>query len=222
VSAILVVEDEERIASFLARGLRAAGFVPTVVGSGGDAVAHLVEAAPALVLLDLGLPDVDGHDVLAHLRQHHPDVPVVVLTARTGARDTIAALEGGAIDYVTKPFRFDELVARVRLRISARPAVADRELGLGPVRLDLAARRCRVEGREVELSPREFDLLAAFARHPGHALSRDQLRRQAWGGDEDGGSNVVDVHVAALRRKIGVPVLTTVRGVGYRADAPPS
>ncbi|WP_229054240.1 response regulator transcription factor [Aeromicrobium sp. Leaf350] len=219
MTSILVIEDEPRIASFLTRGLRAAGFVPTVVGTGGDAVADLVASSPDLVLLDLGLPDVDGHDLLAHLRQHHPGVPVVVLTARTSARDTIAALEGGAVDYVTKPFRFDELVARIRLRLGARPQddVDDSELTLGDVHLDLAARICRRAGTVVELSPREFDLAVAFARHAGRALSRDQLRRQAWGEDESGGSNVVDVHVASLRRKLGADVVTTVRGIGYRA-----
>ncbi|MFT4187149.1 MAG: response regulator transcription factor [Aeromicrobium sp.] len=219
MTQILVVEDEPRISSFLVGGLRAAGFVVRTAADGGAAVAELAAGPVDLVLLDLGLPDVDGHDVLSYLRTWHPSVAVVVLTARTGQRDTLAALEGGAVDYVTKPFRLAELVARIRLRLGASATPTSDTLDLGRVTVDVGARRCRLGDVEVDLSPREFDLLTAFARHRGQALSRDQLRRQAWGEEPDGeGSNTVDVHVAALRRKLGSDVVTTVRGVGYRSD----
>ncbi|MFT4298701.1 MAG: response regulator transcription factor [Aeromicrobium sp.] len=220
MSQILVVEDEPRISSFLVGGLRSAGFVVRAVSNGGDAVAELTKAPADLVLLDLGLPDIDGHEVLAYLRKWHPALAVIVLTARTSQRDTLAALEGGAVDYVTKPFRLAELVARVRLRLgsSATPTPTTDVLALGPVTIDIGARRCYLEDTEVELSPREFDLITAFARHRGQALSRDQLRRQAWGEESQGeGSNIVDVHVASLRRKLGPGIVATVRGVGYRS-----
>jgi two-component system, OmpR family, copper resistance phosphate regulon response regulator CusR len=154
---------------------------------------------------------------LRALREHGATLPVIVLTARGGLDDTLAALEGGADDYMAKPFRFAELVARIRLRLRA----ARREplvLRHGALALDLRTRRALVDGRTVELTAREFALAEAFLRRPGQVLSRQQLLSQVWGYDHDPGSNVVDVYVRYLRRKLGLERIATVRGMGYRLD----
>lgn len=218
---ILVIEDEPGIASFVAKGLRSAGFQATVVGTGAEGIAHAISGGYDLVVLDIGLPDIDGFEVLRRTRQAGVRTAVIILTARTSVDDTVAGLEGGADDYVPKPFRFEELLARVRLRL--RPDSAADEvtvLSHGDLSLDLRTRQASAGGRPVDLSAREFSLLETFLRHPEQVLSREQLLSRVWGYDFDPGSNVVDVYVRYLRRKVGAERLVTVRGMGYRLVAP--
>jgi DNA-binding response OmpR family regulator len=216
VSAILIAEDEDRIAAFVAKGLRAAGFAVQRAASGDDALEMALSGEFDLMLLDVGLPGIDGFEVLARLRGSGSSLPVVMLTARTSGADTVAGLEGGANDYVPKPFRFDELLARVRLRMAERPVAAAADLVHAGMRLDVRARRVRVGGRDLDLSAREFALAEEFFRHPGQVLSREQLLSRVWGYDFDPGSNVVDVYVRYLRGKLGHDRIETVRGMGYR------
>ncbi|NYH52832.1 DNA-binding response OmpR family regulator [Nocardiopsis arvandica] len=216
MSRILIVEDEERIASFVRKGLDASGFTTTVVGTGAEAVDYAVTGGFDLVLLDLGLPDTDGFDVLRRVRSLGVEVPVVILTARDGVRDTVTGLEIGADDYVTKPFRFEELLARVRLRMRAERPADLTVLRAGGLALDLRTRRVAVEGDSVDLTAREFALMELLMRHPGQVLTRQQMLSHVWGYDHDPGSNVVDVFVRALRRKVGAERIVTVRGMGYR------
>lgn len=217
---ILVVEDEPRIASFLVKGLKAHGHTVVLAGTGAQALER--SGAPDLdaVILDLGLPDMDGTEVLRALRARDETLPVLVLTARDGVRDRVQGLDLGADDYLTKPFAFDELLARLRARLrTARTAVPAAELRAGPVSLDLTARRARVDGHDADLTAREFALLEVFMRAPGQVLSREQLLSRVWGLDFDPDSNVVDVYVRYLRRKLGRDVIRTVRGMGYRLDS---
>ncbi|ADH70177.1 MULTISPECIES: response regulator transcription factor [Nocardiopsis] len=216
MSRILIVEDEERIASFVRKGLDASGFTTTVVGTGAEAVDYAVTGGFDLMLLDLGLPDTDGFDVLRRVRSLGVDIPVVILTARDGVRDTVTGLEIGADDYVTKPFRFEELLARVRLRMRNERPTELTVLRAGGLALDLRTRRVAVEGTSVDLTAREFSLLELLMRHPGQVLTRQQMLSHVWGYDYDPGSNVVDVFVRALRRKVGAERIVTVRGMGYR------
>lgn len=216
MSRILIAEDEERIASFIRKGLRSAGFTPTVVADGQAAYDHAMTGEFDLLVLDLGLPGMDGFTVLRQLRQARNHVPVLILTARDSVTDTVAGLEGGADDYVTKPFRFEELVARIRLRLRADRAPEAAVLKHGDLSLDLRTRRAEVDGRTVDLSAREFALAETFLRNPQQVLSREQLLSRVWGYDFDPGSNVVDVYVRYLRRKLGAERFVTVRGIGYR------
>jgi DNA-binding response OmpR family regulator len=219
VTRILIAEDEERIVSFLEKGLRASGYTTMAVETGPDALALARDDSFDLLVLDLGLPGIDGHEVLRRLRARGERLPVIVLTARASVEDTVQGLEGGADDYVTKPFRFEELLARIRLRLREEPAAETTVLRAGRVNLDLHSRRASVDDRVVELTAREFALLETFLRHPGQVLSREQLLSHVWGYDFDPGSNVVDVYVRYLRRKLGDGVIETVRGMGYRIDA---
>jgi DNA-binding response OmpR family regulator len=220
VNRILIVEDEERIASFVEKGLRAGGFTTTVVGDGESAHAYALTGNFDLVVLDIGLPGRDGFTVLRELREARVTVPVIVLTARDSVRDTVAGLEGGADDWMTKPFRFEELLARVRLRLrTAARAPEVTVLRSGSLTLDLRTRRARAGERTVDLTAREFVLLELFLRHPGQVLSREQILSHVWGYDFDPGSNIVDVYVRALRKKLGAQQVETVRGVGYRLPA---
>jgi DNA-binding response OmpR family regulator len=221
VSRILIVEDEERIASFVEKGLRSNGFATTVAEDGSSALSLLRTAEFDLVVLDLGLPDVDGMEVLRELRSRGNRAPVVILTARDAAPDVVAGLDEGADDYVTKPFRFDELLARVRARLRAEPVAEETVLRAGDCALDLRTRRVVVGERSVELTAREFALAETFFRHPGQVLSREQLLSHVWGYDYDPGSNVVDVYVGYLRKKLGNGRISTVRGFGYRLETDP-
>lgn len=215
---ILIAEDEHGISSFLENGLRANGFTTTVVEDGAAAFALARTEQFDLVVLDLGLPTRDGLSVLEELRREGSRLPVIILTARTELIDTVAGLDLGADDYVTKPFRFDELLARIRARLRRDGAPEERELRAGEVLLDLRTRRARVGEREIELSAREFSLAEVFFRNPGQVLSREQLLSLVWGYDRDPGSNVVDVYVGYLRRKLGDGLIATARGMGYRLE----
>ncbi|MGH4018578.1 MAG: response regulator transcription factor [Pseudonocardiaceae bacterium] len=220
MNRILLAEDEERIASFVRKGLSANGFTTTVVADGNDAVAYAVNGDFDLVVLDIGLPGKDGFSVLRALREANVSTPVIILTARDSVHDTVAGLEGGADDYMTKPFRFEELLARVRLRLrSVDRAPEVTVLRCADLSLDLRTRRARTGQRTVELTAREFVLLELFLRHPGQVLSREQILSHVWGYDFDPGSNIVDVYVRALRRKLGASRITTVRGMGYALNS---
>ncbi len=215
---ILIVEDEARISSFIAKGLKAEGFTPTVVADGITGLDYALTGEFDLVVLDIGLPGLDGFRILERVASARPALPVIVLTARDSVTDTIAALEGGAADYMSKPFRFGELLARVRLRLrSPGEAAPDDEIRVGDIRLDLRRRRAFADDQEVELSAREFALAEVLLRNHGLVLSREQLLSQVWGYDFDPGSNVVDVYVGYLRKKLGPELISTVRGTGYRA-----
>jgi len=219
LTRILIVEDEPRIVSFLERGLKSAGYSTIAVDRGKDAVALARDDAFDLMILDLGLPDFDGQRVLAQIRTRGEQLPVIILTARDGVEDTVRGLEGGADDYVTKPFRFEELLARLRLRLRDEATTESTVLVAGILKLDLRSRRASVGERVVELTAREFALLETMLRHAGQVLSREQLLSHVWGYDFDPGSNVVDVYVRYLRRKLGDGVIETVRGMGYRLRA---
>ncbi|CAL9585974.1 response regulator transcription factor [Streptomyces sp. Tu 3180] len=220
MNRILIVEDEERIASFVEKGLRANGFTTTVVPDGESGYAYALTGGFDLVVLDIGLPGRDGFTVLRELRESRVTTPVIVLTARDSVRDTVAGLEGGADDWMTKPFRFEELLARVRLRLrTAARAPEVTVLRSGDLSLDLRTRRARAAERTVDLTAREFVLLELFLRHPGQVLSREQILSHVWGYDFDPGSNIVDVYVRALRKKLGAERVETVRGMGYRLPA---
>ena len=223
MSQILIAEDEVRIASFIAKGLRAAGFAPIVVGTGHEAFDMARTGEFDLLVLDLGLPDQDGLTVLRRLREQRVDLPVIILTARSSVTDTVAGLEGGADDYMPKPFRFEELLARIRLRLRTDGGQGSGDVNVlthGGLSLDLRSRRARVGEQEIDLSAREFALAEAFLRHPGQVLSREQLLSSVWGYDFDPGSNVVDVYVRYLRNKVGAARVATVRGMGYRLVDP--
>lgn len=220
MTRILIAEDETRIVSFLEKGLRAGGYTTIAVSTGTDALALARDDSFDLMILDLGLPGLDGHDVLRAIRRRGERMPVIILSARDGVQDTVAGLEGGADDYVTKPFRFEELLARIRLRLrDSAPTDSTSVLQAGAVALDLRTRRATVGERIVELTAREFALAEVFLRHPGQVLTREQLLSHVWGYDFDPGSNVVDVYVRYLRRKLGDGVIETARGMGYRLRA---
>jgi two-component system, OmpR family, response regulator QseB len=212
---LLVVEDEERVASFLEKGLRAHGYTVEWVQKGQDALRRLMHPGISLVILDLGLPDLDGLDVLEGLRQRGSAVPVLVLSARGRVDDRVTGLNLGADDYLGKPFAFEELLARVRANLRPRPTGPPSVLQAGVISINPLRREVTVDGRPVSLSAREFSLLKAFADHPGQVLSRQELLSMAWNIDFDPQTNLVDVYVGYLRRKLGESTITTIRGAGY-------
>jgi DNA-binding response OmpR family regulator len=220
-TALLVVEDDDSIGVPLVEGLELEGFETTRVRTGGEAVAAAEHAD--FVLLDLGLPDLDGGEVCRRLRARS-DVPIIVVTAREDEIDRVRLLEIGADDYVVKPFGFRELVARIRAvqRRSGRPqrhGAAVQELGR--LQIDRGARRVHLDGTEVDLTPKEFDLLAYLAETPGQVRTREDIIANVWDEHWWGPTKTLDVHIAALRRKLaGFELITTLRNVGYRLDAP--
>ncbi len=219
MTSILVVEDEPGISSFGAKGLTSAGYNVTVVDKGADAISGALGGDYSLIVLDIGLPDMDGFEVLEQIRGQGATLPIIVLTARSSVEDTVSGLEQGADDYMSKPFRFEELLARIRLRLKTANSEDPTnmvQINVGGLHLDLRTRCATIDGEPVELSAREFTMLQAFMEHPDQVLSRSQLLDMVWGYDFDPGSNVVDVYVRYLRRKIGSERIVTVRGMGYR------
>ncbi|MFH8724832.1 response regulator transcription factor [Streptomyces termitum] len=216
MSRILIAEDDARIASFVERGLSRSGYVTHVVADGVSAYELARGQDFDLLVLDLGLPGHDGLTVLRKLRNARVTLPVIILTARDAVSDVVGGLESGADDYMSKPFAFDELLARVRLRLRREEPLDVFLLRVGDLVLDLRTRRIRAGDRVTDLSAREFALAEILMRNPDRVLSREQLLSHVWGFDYDPGSNVVDVYVRYLRRKIGAERVQTVRGVGYR------
>jgi two-component system response regulator QseB len=215
MSRILIIEDEPRLASFLERGLRSRGYSTKSVGEGSAATAIATDEDFDLVILDLGLPDLDGLSVLRELRRRGEQLPVIVLTARADLADKVEGLDAGSNDYMTKPFKLEELLARIRAQLrggSSEPTL----LEAGPVTLDLRTRKAIVDGQTVDLTAREFTMLETLMHHSGQVLSREQLLSHVWGYDYDPGSNIVEVYIGYLRRKIGTDAIETVRGMGYR------
>ncbi len=216
MTTVLLVEDDTGIAEPLSRALQREGHEVVVVGDGHTALTRAVQEEFDLLVLDLGLPGMDGLDVCRRLRRVRPDVPVLMLTARSDEVDFVVGLDAGADDYVAKPFRLAELLARVRalLRRSAPDA-----LQVGGVRMDLAGHRVLIEGTEIGLATKEFELLRVLLARPGQVVSREEILREVWNDPELKSSKTLDMHISWLRRKIGSGRIATVRGVGFRFDA---
>ncbi len=222
---VLVVEDEARVASFIAKGLEGAGFVTMVAPTGRAALESVEEwGAPDLILLDVGLPDIDGFEVLAEIRKTRPEVPIIMLTARGDVPSRVHGLDLGADDYLAKPFDFDELVARIRAQLRHGRQSQASVLECGDLHLDLKTRKARRGDRTSDLTSREFALLEFLMRHEGQVLSRSQILGSVWGYGFDPQSNVVDVYVGYLRGKLDRAdedtIIETVRGGGYRLRVP--
>ena len=216
---ILVVEDETAIADFVQRGLESEGYAVECAADGLEGEKQALEGKPDLVVLDLMLPGRDGMSVLGTIRDSKPTLPVIVLTARDSVEDKVHGLDGGATDYVTKPFSFDELTARIRAHLRDPGQLREAtQLAAAGIHVDLLSREVTLEA--VHLSAREFDLLVYFMRHVGEVLSREQILSAVWGYDFDPGTNVVEVYVGYLRRKLaasgGPARIETLRSVGYR------
>jgi DNA-binding response OmpR family regulator len=228
---VLIVEDDALIASSLVRALEANRYTASTSGTVASAIAALDEEPPDLVLLDLGLPDGDGSAVAAHAARWHPTVPVIALTARDSEVDVVLGLEAGAVDYVVKPFRLAELLARIgsHLRMRDAHAGAGRAVShAAPIELDglavdVAARRVTVDGIEIALRPKEFDVLRMLAEAAGSVVTREQLIEDVWDENWWGSTKTLDVHINSIRRKLGEQAgepsrITTIRGVGYRLE----
>ena len=218
---ILIVEDEARIAAFIEKGLKAKGYNTTVAEDGESAIALALSVSFDLALLDLGLPEKDGLSILEELRGQGLNFPVIILTARDDVMDKVAGLKGGADDYMTKPFSFAELLARIEVRLrntvnNTTPTQAKMQLQRGNMTLDLRTRKIHIGDRILELPAREFTMAEVFFRHPDQVMTRQQLLDLVWGYDYDPGSNIVDVYVGYLRKKLGNKCIETVRGMGYR------
>ncbi len=218
---ILVVEDETAIADFVQRGLEAEGYSVECALDGVEGERQAMSDEVDLVVLDLMLPLRDGMSVLDSIRRSRPALPVIVLTARDAVEDKVAGLDGGATDYVTKPFSFDELTARIRAHLRTPSGQGESTtLDAAGIHMDLLGREVMLAGEPVHLSAREFDLLAFFMRNPGQVLSREQILSAVWGYDFDPGTNVVEVYVGYLRRKLAVDgspaPIETLRSIGYR------
>src|SRR3954469_17567264 len=220
---ILVVEDETAIADFVQRGLEAEGYAVACAHDGDDGERQALGSKVDLVVLDLMLPGKDGLEVLSSIRRDKPTLPVIVLTARDAIEDRVQGLDNGATDYVTKPFAFDELTARIRAHLRRPTNGEPTALEVANIHMDLLSREVLLGGEPVHLSSREFELLAYFMRHPNQVLSREQILSAVWGYDFDPGTNVVEVYVGYLRRKLatdGQPApIETLRSVGYRLAA---
>lgn len=223
IHQILIAEDEPRIVSFLEKGLRAHGFNTTVATNAEDAVLMAQSQNFDLLILDLGLPGKDGLSALEALRGQGEQLPIIILTARSEISDKVVGLDAGANDYVTKPFRFEELLARVRVQLRHESGGARSQdefvIQVGGIVLNLRTRKVVVGDRIVDLPAREFTLAETFFRHPGQVMSREQLLDRVWGYDYAPGSNIVDVYVGYLRKKLGNDLIETVRGMGYRLRA---
>lgn len=216
---ILAIEDDAAIRRMLERGLTSAGHRLLTAATGEDGVTLAEDESVDIVLLDISLPDVSGHEVLSRIRARRPSLPVLMLTARDDLDNKVRALDAGADDYLTKPFAFEELVARIRALTRRNDQETAAEVQVGDVRLDLLARRAWRGDRAIELSNREFTLLEYLLRHPNQVLSRSQILFAVWEYDADPSSNVVDVYIRYLRRKLGDPSpITTMRGAGYRYE----
>jgi DNA-binding response OmpR family regulator len=216
MTRVLIAEDEQRIASFIEKGLRSQGYSTLIVDNGFDAATVTRDDDFDLAILDLGLPGQDGLQALAEIRRRGHRLPVIILTARDAISERVAGLDKGADDYMTKPFSFDELLARIRVRLRDNGSADVSTLTAGAVTLDLRTRRVSIDNTSIELTAREYRVLEMFLRHPGQVLSREQLLSHVWGYDFDPGSNIVDVYVRYLRKKLGSDVIETVRGMGYR------
>jgi DNA-binding response OmpR family regulator len=217
---ILAIEDEPAILRMLERGLGAAGHQVMTASSGEDGALLAQDESIDLVLLDISLPELDGHQVLSRIRSRRPDLPVLMLTARDDIGNKVRALDAGADDYLTKPFAFEELLARIRALTRRGDQASASKLEVSDVRLDLLARRVWRGERAIELSNREYTLLEYLLRHPDQVLSRNQILFAVWEYDADPSSNVVDVYIRYLRRKLGEPSpISTVRGAGYRYES---
>jgi DNA-binding response OmpR family regulator len=223
---ILIVEDDAGIVSFLVKGLKSEGYATAIAPDGRGAIQLLGASDESfdLVLLDLGLPGTSGDEVLRVLRQRDASLPVIVLTSRVEIIDKVRSLELGANDYVTKPFSFAELLARIRVALRSSVQSASTELVVGDLRLDLLTKIAWRAGRRIDLAPREWALLELFMRHPTHLLTRARILNEVWEYGFDPGNNVVDVYVSYLRKKLNIagldPLIQTVRGAGYRLMAP--
>jgi DNA-binding response OmpR family regulator len=219
---IVVVEDEAAIADFIARGLTRAGFEVELAADGPSGEKLMLDGSADLAILDLMLPGRSGLDVLETVRRVRPNLPVIVLSARDRVSDRIAGLDTGATDYVVKPFAFEELLARVRAHLRSATPTESGRLRVGEIELDLLSHRIWNHGEEVQLSPREFSLMSCFARNAGTVLSRERLLSEVWGYEHDPRTNVVDVYISYLRRKLGAVgdfPLETIRATGYRLAA---
>jgi two-component system copper resistance phosphate regulon response regulator CusR len=219
VCNVLLIDDEERILNFVRRGLEAEGMAVDVAPN-GEAGLHLALSRPYdLVILDLVMPGLDGHAVLRRILEHKPAQPVLILSALNDTASKVSSLEGGAEDYISKPFSLEELLARVRarLRVAARSSMT--HMAAGALSLDLIRREADAGGGPIALADREFLLLGELMKHAGRTVSKERLLSSVWGYHFDPGSNVVDVYVRRLRAKLGARAITTVRGVGYRVDA---
>ena len=220
MNRILIAEDNPHIVDFLKTGLKAHGFTTLAVEEGHQTVQLALSGDFDLLILDLGLPGKDGLAVLREIRGQGEQLSVIVLTARDGIDDTVTALEAGANDYMTKPFRFEELLARIKVQLrdhhSSQQAFSETRLRVGDLSLDLLTRQAWVGDRIVELSAREFVLAEVLLRHPMQVMSKEQLLNRVWGYDYDPGSNIIEVYIRHLRRKLGSDYIETVRGMGYR------
>jgi DNA-binding response OmpR family regulator len=216
VTRVLLVEDDRDIAEPLARALGREGYEISTAGDGRVAVQTVLDTPPDLIILDIGLPGMDGLDVCRHVREAQPQVPILMLTARDGELETVAGLDAGADDYITKPFRLSELLARVR---AALRRVAPAELVAGDVRIDEASRQAWREDRLLDLSPKEFDLLALLVREAGKVVTRERIMDEVWDVNWFGSTKTLDMHMSWLRKKLGDPPrIATVRRVGFRFE----
>ena len=213
---ILVVEDEPDVARFVQRGLIYAGYTVDVAHEGQEGLNLARDNVPDLVVLDVMLPDMDGLEVCRRLRRGDPDLPILMLTAKDAVPDRVAGLDAGADDYLVKPFAFDELLARIRALLRRAQPQARATLRFADLVLDTATREVRRGGRPIQLTPKEYELLELFMRHPRQVLSRGTIFDRIWGYDFGGESNIIEVYVRYLRKKLGPPnLIQTVRGVGY-------